>query len=53
VLEWRNGRPLDRGGLYVEDFGLPLNLMLAVPARIIVGGLDAAVQAISAAGAAV
>lgn len=52
-LEWRDGRPFDQAGLYVEDFGLPLNLMLAVPARIVVGGLDAAVQAISAAAVAV
>ncbi|MBI2277865.1 MAG: nucleoside 2-deoxyribosyltransferase [Dechloromonas sp.] len=50
ALERRNGRPLDRDGLYVEDFGLPLNLMLAVPARIVVGGLGEAVQAASAAG---
>lgn len=49
VLDWRNGRPLDQTGLYVEDFGLPLNLMLAVPARIVVGGLGEAVQAVSAA----
>jgi len=45
-LEWRNGRPLDQAGLYVEDFGLPLNLMLAVPARIVVGGLSEALQAV-------
>ncbi|MBS1209920.1 MAG: nucleoside 2-deoxyribosyltransferase [Proteobacteria bacterium] len=32
-------RRFDRDGLLVEDFGLPLNLMLAVPARIVVGGL--------------
>jgi len=38
-LENRAGRPVDRQGLHVEDFGLPLNLMLAVPARIVVGGL--------------
>ncbi|HXE39667.1 MAG TPA: nucleoside 2-deoxyribosyltransferase [Azonexus sp.] len=50
ALEWRNGRPLDQDGLYVEDFGLPLNLMLAVPARIVIGGLGDAVQAASAAG---
>lgn len=39
ALEKRDGRPVDRQGLQVEDFGLPLNLMLAVPARIVVGGL--------------
>jgi len=42
-----NGRPVDADGLYVEDFGLPLNLMLAVPARIVVGGLAEALQALS------
>ncbi|WP_265942779.1 nucleoside 2-deoxyribosyltransferase [Dechloromonas sp. A34] len=46
ALEWRNGRPLDQAGLYVEDFGLPLNLMLAVPTRIVVGGLSEALQAV-------
>lgn len=51
ALAWRDGRPLDQDGLYVEDFGLPLNLMLAVPVRIVIGGLGDAVQAASAEGA--
>lgn len=40
------GRLMDRDGMLVEDFGLPLNLMLAVPARIVVGGLAAALAAL-------
>jgi nucleoside 2-deoxyribosyltransferase len=43
-LSTENGRLLDRDGLHVEDFGLPLNLMLAVPARIFIGGLKEALQ---------
>lgn len=46
-LSMQGGRPLDREGMYIEDFGLPLNLMLAVPCRIVVGGLDAALRALS------
>lgn len=42
-----NGRPVDGDGLYVEDFGLPLNLMLAVPATIVVGGLREALLALA------
>jgi nucleoside 2-deoxyribosyltransferase len=48
-LEMCNGRPVDRDGLYVEDFGLPLNLMLAVPVKIVVGCLNDAVRALSGA----
>ena len=36
-------RPLDTHGLHVENFGLPLNLMLATPCRIVVGDLTAAI----------
>lgn len=43
-----NGRPTDRDGLHVENFGLPLNLMLAVPVRLVAGGLKEALAAISA-----
>jgi nucleoside 2-deoxyribosyltransferase len=39
ALEESDGRFVDRDGLIVEDFGLSHNLMLAVPARIVVGGL--------------
>lgn len=38
-LARRSGRPVDASGRHVEDFGLPLNLMLAVPARVVAGGL--------------
>jgi len=48
VLEKRAGRAVDRSGLHVEDFGLPLNLMLAVPVRLVVGGLAEALQALNA-----
>ncbi|MDR6678227.1 nucleoside 2-deoxyribosyltransferase [Pseudomonas oryzihabitans] len=36
--EWVGPELLDRDGWTLEEFGLPLNLMLAVPARIVVGG---------------
>lgn len=36
------GAQYDRDGWLVEDFGLSANLMLAVPARIVSGGLAAA-----------
>jgi nucleoside 2-deoxyribosyltransferase len=37
---------LDVNGARVEAFGLPLNLMLAVPARIVLGDLGAALAAL-------
>lgn len=37
-------RMVDSRGLAIENFGLPLNLMLAVPARIVEGGLDECLQ---------
>ena len=41
------GRGLvDIAGWELEEFGLPLNLMLAVPARIVVGDLRAALAAL-------
>lgn len=40
-------RPLDANGLHIENFGLPLNLMLAIPCRIVVGDLNAAVAELS------
>jgi nucleoside 2-deoxyribosyltransferase len=45
-LEMVDGRPVDGDGLFVEDFGLPLNLMLAVPLKIVVGGLPEALSAL-------
>ena len=44
----KQGRSIDRDGLHVEDFGLPLNLMLAVPVRLVTGGLAEALQALDA-----
>lgn len=35
----RDGRPIDPQGMAVEDFALPLNLMLGVPCRIVEGDL--------------
>ncbi len=44
--ENRAKKPVDRNGLHVEDFGLPLNLMLAVPVSIVIGGLPEALLAL-------
>lgn len=38
----------DTRGWQLEEFGLPLNLMLGVPCRIVVGDLRAALQALRA-----
>ena len=40
-------KPLDVNGLHIENFGLPLNLMLAVPCRIVVGDLNTAIAELS------
>ncbi len=40
-------KPLDTNGLHIENFELPLNLMLAIPCRIVVGDLDTAVAELS------
>jgi nucleoside 2-deoxyribosyltransferase len=37
-----DGRWCDDAGRTVEDFGLPLNLMLAVPLQLVQGGVEAA-----------
>ena len=50
VVVGTDGRPLDHQGLHIEDFGLPLNLMLAVPVRLVVGGLPEALAALAPAG---
>ena len=42
----RSGHYLCEDGLKVEDFGLPLNLMLAVPVQIVTGGLQEALDAL-------
>lgn len=46
ALRQQDGRPVDCDGLCVEDFGLPLNLMLAVPVRLVTGGLAEALAAL-------
>lgn len=42
-----DGRRRDGTGSAVEDFGLPFNLMLAVPLRLVRGGIDAALAALT------
>ena len=41
-----DGRYRDGAGNVVEDFGLPLNLMLAVPVQLVQGGIEAALAAL-------
>jgi nucleoside 2-deoxyribosyltransferase len=45
-LEVKEGCELDADGLRVENFGLPLNLMLAVPVELVTG-LEQALDAIA------
>lgn len=45
-LARKNGRIVDHEGLTVEDFGLPVNLMLGVSCEIIEGGLNEAIAAL-------
>lgn len=40
------GRLTDRNGMRIENFDLACNLMLAVPAHIVEGGLEACLQSI-------
>lgn len=42
-----DGRYRDAEGCVVENFGLPLNLMLAVPVQLEQGGLEAALLAVA------
>ena len=42
-----DGRWRDAAGDVVEDFGLPLNLMLAVPLQMVQGGVDAALAMVA------
>jgi nucleoside 2-deoxyribosyltransferase len=41
------GRPTDPDGMFIENFGLPLNLMLGVSCEIVEGGFERALAAIS------
>ena len=43
-----SGRLADSDGMLIENFNLPCNLMLAVPAHIVEGGLEACLRAIRA-----
>jgi len=45
-LAIKGGRVLDPNGMAIEDFDLPLNLMLAVPCKLVLGGLEEALQRI-------
>lgn len=45
-LKRLNGRLVDQDGLCVEDFGLPLNLMLSIPVQLVRGGLREALAAL-------
>ena len=42
------GRLSDCHGMCIQNFGLPCNLMLAVPTHIVEGGLEACLQSIRA-----
>ena len=42
-----DGSYRDAAGHVVEDFGLPLNLMLAVPVQLEQGGMEAALRALT------
>lgn len=44
-------RAVDSRGMAIENFGLPLNLMLAVPALIVAGGLEECLRALAGAAA--
>lgn len=52
-LSGHDEHPTDRNGMAIENFGLPCNLMLAVPAHIVGGGLDACLQSLRARPAAI
>ena len=45
-LQFVQGRWVDAEGQTVEEFGLPVNLMLAVPACLVEGGLREALEAL-------
>jgi nucleoside 2-deoxyribosyltransferase len=40
------GREFDNQGMTIEHFDLPLNLMLAIPARIVAGDMDACLRSL-------
>ena len=42
----KDGRPIDPEGMAIENFGLPVNLMIGVPCEIVQGGLEDALKII-------
>lgn len=46
-LALSNGRPVDPNGLFIENFGLPVNLMLGISCEIVEGGLELALQVLA------
>ena len=47
ALARKDGRVIDPNGMAIEDFGLSLNLMLAVPCEIVEGNLENALAQIA------
>jgi nucleoside 2-deoxyribosyltransferase len=47
VVTGADGRTVDTDGMTVENFGSPINLMLSVPATIVVGGLEECLRQIA------
>jgi len=48
TLATREGRAVAPDGLTIENFGLPVNLMLGISCQIVQGGLEDAVLALTA-----
>lgn len=48
VTTGADGVPLDPAGLHVENFGAPVNLMIAVPATVVLGTFDDCLRRIRA-----
>jgi nucleoside 2-deoxyribosyltransferase len=44
LREFGGAQNHDRNGQALEDFGLPLNLMLAIPAEIVIGQIEQALE---------
>ncbi|WP_036736424.1 nucleoside 2-deoxyribosyltransferase [Paenibacillus zanthoxyli] len=41
-----NGRYVDKDGMFIEDLGLPLNLMLGIPVNLVIGPFEACIKQI-------
>lgn len=46
-LALSNGRPVDPNGLFIENFGLPVNLMLGISCEIVEGGLERSLRVLA------